>query len=313
MIGALEVGPLGRTGILTARLALGGGALGGHRWKVTPEQAVDTVVRAYELGVRHVDTSPFYGDSENRIGTALRGHEFPGLTISTKVGTHPDRQYSYTAEDLRWSLDNSLRLLGRESVDIVLIHDPPSTDPIFKAGDGFDAVDSFKREGKCRAVGLGVRDHAIHRAAIEAGRVDVILTWGEYHLAGRTAGPLITEAHEAGVAVVLGSPAMQGLLAIGDPVETLKLRDYTQMYSEAEIQRPSEWWDWSRERGVELRHLNMQFVLANPHVDMVLTGAKYASEIETNVPEALTPVPDEVWKEALELIAQQDEQGAAEA
>ena len=311
MIAPLDIGPLGPTGIETTRLGLGAGALGGHLWKVTPEQAVETVVRTYELGVRHADTSPLYGDSENRIGTALRGHEFPGLTISTKVGTHPDRAYSYTGEDLRWSLDNSLRLLGRESVDIVLIHDPPSADPLFKAGDGFDAVDRFKREGKCRAVGLGVRDHAIHRAAIEAGRVDVILTWGEYHLAGRTAGPLITEAHEAGVAVVLGSPAMQGLLAIGNPVETLELRDYTLMYPDAEIQRAIEWWGWCREREVGLRHLNMQFVLANPHVDMVLTGTKYASEIEANVPEALTPVPDDVWTEALELIARQDEQGAA--
>ena len=88
MIAPLDVGPLGPTGIETTRLGLGAGALGGHLWKVTPEQAVETVVRTYELGVRHADTSPLYGDSENRIGTALRGHEFPGLTISTKVGTH---------------------------------------------------------------------------------------------------------------------------------------------------------------------------------------------------------------------------------
>ena len=49
----------------------------------------------------------------------MQGMDLPELLISTKVGSHPSRQFSYTAEDLRWSLDDSSRLLGRERLDLV--------------------------------------------------------------------------------------------------------------------------------------------------------------------------------------------------
>ena len=68
---------------------------------------------------------------------ALAEVDAPGLTISTKVGTHAERRYSYTADDIRWSLEQSLELLGRDRVDVVLIHDPPTMEPVFAAGDGF--------------------------------------------------------------------------------------------------------------------------------------------------------------------------------
>ena len=50
--------------------------------------AVATVQRALELGITHIDTSPLYEPSERRIGMALAEVEAPGLTISTKVGSH---------------------------------------------------------------------------------------------------------------------------------------------------------------------------------------------------------------------------------
>ena len=48
----------------------------------------------------------------------MEGMDLPELLISTKVGSHPSRQFSYAAEDLRWSLDDSSRLLGRERLDL---------------------------------------------------------------------------------------------------------------------------------------------------------------------------------------------------
>ncbi len=298
---------LGRTDIESPVLGLGGAPLGGLQ-PVTSDEAVATVRRAYELGLRFIDTAPAYRDSETRIGRALSDRARPGLMISTKLEPHPSRPDSYASELVRQSVENSLRLLGRSSVEILLIHDPLDMDPVFRDGDGFDALDRIRDEGKCRYIGLGVRRHEFHRAAIEAGRVDVILPFGDYNLVRRTALPLIRQAHEAGVGVMLGSPQMGGVLARGDPAVTRKWRDFSRMCTDADFRLGHEWWEWCRERGVELRHLNMQFVLAHPQIDMVLTGAAAVSEIETNVHEALTPMPEDVWRDALLRVAELDAQ-----
>ena len=188
---------MGRSELELTELSLGAAFIGGREDPLLddPAQAtrrmdgvaVATVQRALELGITHIDTSPLYEPSERRIGMALAEVEAPGLTISTKVGSHRERRHSYTAADIRWSLEQSLKLLGRDRVDVVLIHDPPTMDPVFKSGDGFDALDKLRDEGLLDYVGLGARDIPYHRAAIEAGRVDVILTFADYNLVRRHA------------------------------------------------------------------------------------------------------------------------------
>jgi aryl-alcohol dehydrogenase-like predicted oxidoreductase len=314
---------LGRSGFAVTELGLGAAFIGGRDDPSLddPEMASDrfddlaitTVHRAIELGIRHVDTSPLYGPSERRIGMALETIDTTGLTISTKVGTHPDRPYSYTAGDLRWSLEKSFKLLGRDHVDIVLIHDPPSMDPVLRAGDGFDALETMRSEGMLDFIGLGVRDLDFHRMAIESERVDVILTYADYNVVRRHAASLITQAHSAGVGVLLGSPQMLGLLAKGDPRATAgrRPRDYAVQFSSADIEAAAEWSTWCRARGIDLRHLNMRFVLQNHQLSAVLTGAATPEEIEINIFEAYEKVPDDIWSEAMLRIAELDEQDAS--
>lgn len=319
---AISMRRLGRSGLKLTEISLGAAFIGGRTDPLMddPEAmtrrldgvAVAAVQRALELGISHIDTSPLYAPSERRIGVALAKVEAPELTISTKVGTHAERRYSYTADDIRWSLDESLKLLGRDRVDIVLIHDPPTMDPVFKAGDGFDALDRLRDEGLLDYVGLGARDIPFHEAAIEAGRVDVILTFADYNLVRRQASGLIDKAAAAGVGVLLGSPQMLGLLAKGDPRETARMRGYG-YFPEADVRGAAEWWDWCREREVEFRHLNMRYVLDRPGISAVLSGAATAEEIATNVREARTRIPDEIWDEALARVEELDAQGAGSA
>ena len=131
---------LGRSGLELTELSLGAAFIGGREDPLLDDPlqatrrmdgvAVATVQRALELGITHIDTSPLYEPSERRIGMALAEVDAPELTISTKVGTHAARRYSYAADDIRWSLEQSLKLLGRDRVDIVLIHDPPTMAPV---------------------------------------------------------------------------------------------------------------------------------------------------------------------------------------
>lgn len=305
---ALERRRLGRTNLRPTRLALGAAHMGGMVHAITVPEVRATLQRMYDLGVRCLDTSPLYGNSQENLGKAMKGMDLPELLISTKVGSHPSRQFSYAAKDLRWSLDDSSRLLGREKLDLVLIHDPPAMDPIFAAGDGFDTLDALRDEGRLEAVGLGVRDLDFHRQAIDQGRVDAILTYADYSLVRQTAAPLIRHAKANGVGVVLGSPQLQGLLAHGDPMIALKVRpNLTDLYPPEDIQAARDWYAWCRERQVDLRHLNMRFVLANDDIDVVLTGAASVYEMETNVREATSAIPADVWAEALERVAELEE------
>lgn len=267
-----------------------------------------TLENAYEAGLRHVDTSPAYGDSERRLGIALRRNEFPDLTISTKVGTHPARRGSYSRNDIRWSLSNSLNLLARTHVDIALIHDPPSMDPVLEHGAGFDALCELRDEGVCGNVGLGVRRHEFHYAAIGTGKVDVILTYADYNIIRRSALSLMKAAYEAGVGILLGSPHMGGFLA-GEKEPILEAEanpKLSKWYSPSDARAAQAWWEWCRERDVSMRHLNMRFVSECPYVSCILTGPANEAELNTNIREVSTPLPEDVWKEALLRIAELD-------
>ena len=214
---------LGRTGIEVTSLGVGGflGLLLDP--EATPAQCeeagVEAVRRAVELGVRYFDTSPAYGNglSEGHLGAGLAALDpqvRAGLTVSTKVGTHPERRYAYGADDVRWCFETSRERLG--AIDVVLVHDPAADehlDTILGPGGAFDALEELKAAGEIRAIGLGVRPHRFLRRAMESGRADVILPSYDYHLIRRSAAPLLAEAAAAGVGVINGSPYQSGLLA----------------------------------------------------------------------------------------------------
>ena len=109
---------LGRSGIETTALGVGG-HLGLLTDSNDPAQrraeAIRAVRRATELGVRYFDTSPMYGSGESELYlgaglAALDGEMRAQLTVSTKVGTHPDRPHAYGADDVRWCYENSRQI-----------------------------------------------------------------------------------------------------------------------------------------------------------------------------------------------------------
>jgi aryl-alcohol dehydrogenase-like predicted oxidoreductase len=265
---------------------------------VAEETAVATVRRALEVGINYIDTSPLYKDSERRFGLALRAlGGLPGGTcISTKTGTHPDRRGDYSAAATRWSVENSLRLLGLSSVDLVLVHDPPSMEPVLARGGAVDELEKMRAEGKLRAIGLGCRPHEHHRAAIGSGRFDAILTFADYNLVRQTAASLIDEAHAAGVGVIVAQAVLAGSLAGPDPLAN----PHTAHRPDAPAAHG--WWAWARERGVPIQALAIQWVLRNPKVGTILIGPKTPAEVEENVLMATMPLPEGIWAEADERI-----------
>jgi aryl-alcohol dehydrogenase-like predicted oxidoreductase len=291
----LERRRLGRTGMDVTVIGCGGVAIGSFHAdeSVAEDAAVATVRRAFEVGINYVDTSPLYSDSERRFGLALRalGGLPAGTCISTKTGTHPQRRGDYSAEATRWSVENSLRLLGLDSVDLVLVHDPASMEPVLAAGGAVEALEQLRAEGKLRAIGLGCRPHEHHRAAIRSGRFDAILTFADYNLVRQTASSLIDEAHAAGLGVIVAQAVLAGSLAGPDPLAN----PHTARRPDAPAAR--EWWLWARERAVSIQALAVQWVLRNPKVGTILIGPKTPAEVEENVRMATTPLPESIWAE----------------
>ena len=151
---------LGRTGLEVSALGMGGlfvSRVGGN----DREEARRAVQRAFELGINYVDTAPSYADSEEVLGYALAGTPRP-FYLSTKLGGRPQPFEPKDRAALRQSVDESLRLLGRDHIDILIVHEPDRpgqwdwwTDHDTYDGPVNEVLDELKAEGKIRFTGLG--------------------------------------------------------------------------------------------------------------------------------------------------------------
>jgi aryl-alcohol dehydrogenase-like predicted oxidoreductase len=291
---------LGRTGFHVSELTLGGAGLGGLYGPVAEDVGVATIVRAVELGITYIDSSPFYGESEARLGLALAalGERARHVRFSTKVGTHPARFGDYSAATARWSVENSLRQLGVDRVTLVQVHalDDIDMELVLRPGSALSELERMREEGIVGAIGLGVRGAAHHLRAVESGRFDVLLIHDDYSLIRRTDDVVIRSAARADVGVLLGRALMTGLLAGGDPAADPRLADHP------DARAARQWWLWARERDVPLRALAIQFALRNPDVASVVVGASSPREIEESVEAASRNIPIDVWTEVEERM-----------
>ncbi len=303
----LPVQSLGRSGIETTALGIGG-HLGLLNDSDDPakrrDEAIRAVRRAVDLGVRYFDTSPAYGacESEEHLGAglaALDPEARAGLTVSTKVGTHPQRRNHYLADDIRWCYDSSRQLLG--SIDIVFVHDPGSEadmETILGPGGALEVLEGLRQDGEIRAIGLGNRNHRWQRQVIDSGRADIILPSYDYHPIRQSMAPLLDHAAAAGVGVVNGSPYQGGLLA-GIDLEAYGDR----RWKEPDLKRARQIYAWCAERDIEVGALAVQFSMRDRRIGATLVGPRTAAELEENIRHATAPLPEGVWEDLESFLA----------
>jgi D-threo-aldose 1-dehydrogenase len=302
----LKLRKIGRTDMVVTRLSLGGVGVGGGRSVTDDATGADTLRHTWERGITYVDTSPLYWESEQRIGLSLRqmGGRPAGLYISTKVGAYRTRRGDFSAEATRATVENSLRVMGLDSVDMVLAHSPESMEAVMAPGAALDELERMRDEGKLRWIGVGVQGLRKLRVAIRSGRFDAFLHFADYNLLRQDAQSVIEEAAVANVGVILGHVYLAGLLAGQDPAERSGGRGVPPRF-EPDVPLARDWWLWARERGVSLRSVALQFVLRNPLVDVVLVGASTPEQVDGSLAAARDPIPDEIWAEVEERVAQQ--------
>jgi aryl-alcohol dehydrogenase-like predicted oxidoreductase len=302
-------------------LGLGGAYLGARR--VADSHVIDegvgiaTVLRALELGIRLIDTSAGYlggGQSERIIGQALghwtaNGGRREDLVISTKTGTRQRRERtaaSYSATATRQSVEESLRLLGTDYLDVVLVHDPVDLTPVLAPDGAWTALREMKEEGIIRAMGLGVRNHTYHQRLIATGWCDVSLTHCDYNLVRQEAVAGVLEPAAArGVGVLNGTSLFHGML-LGDrsPREVVAERGAHWERAVAHFpdwapapDRAQQLWERCQEWGISLLALNLQFIAREERIAATLMGAASPAQIESDVIALNEPIPEYIWRE----------------
>jgi aryl-alcohol dehydrogenase-like predicted oxidoreductase len=286
----------GKSYRFVSALGLGGAALNDcYGRSNSDEQAVATVRRALELGVDYFDTSAGYGQSEYRLGLALEGANRNALFLATKCGTGPQAR-GYTRDATLRSVEESLRLLRTGYIDLMQIHDPPDIGLPLARGAMLDTLAQLRLEGVIGAIGIGVRSHEFLLRAMQTGMVNSILTYMDFNLLRQTArDALFDQAADLGVAVIIGSPLMAGLLT-NEPVEEVASRlGLPPNTKEVETTRRLD--TWCRERGITRLELALQYILRDPRVTVVLTGMRTPQEAEENVAAVNCRLPSVIWQE----------------
>jgi aryl-alcohol dehydrogenase-like predicted oxidoreductase len=304
----MEYQTLGKTGINVSKLAMGGlfvSSIGGPY-----EQARAAIRRAIDLGVNYIDTAPGYLDSEEVLGKALDdlGLLDAPIVLSTKLGGRPQPFDAQDRDGLMRSVEESLRLLKRGSIDVLMIHEPDRPGqydwwPDWESFNGpvLELMQDLKRDGTVRALGLGGTTAYELAHIIRTGQFDVVLTAFNYSLLWREAEhEVLPAAKEMGMGIVIGSPLQQGALA--------------RRYDDA-VNNGARWLSSPRraqyralyafldELDVPLAELAIRFVISNPDITCTLMGARSAEEVEQNVAAVERgPLPGDVL-ERLDQIA----------
>ena len=153
---------LGRTGLVVSKN--GFGALPVQR--VTKEDAVHLLRRAYEGGINYFDTARVYSDSEEKLGLALSDVR-ENIVISTKTA-------STTAEGFWADLNESLRLLKTDYIDIYQFHNPAFCPRPGDASGLYDAALEAKAKGLIRHIGITNHRLAVAEEAVRSGLYETL-------------------------------------------------------------------------------------------------------------------------------------------
>lgn len=235
------------------------------------------------------------------MGIALRGVPRDRYYLSSKVGTHPSRPRDYSADAARWTVDNSLRVLGVEYLDLCHIHEPQpfELDRALAPSGALGALMDLRAQGVIRAIGIGVEDHELHRRLIETGEIDVSMLVNDFTLIRQHVQDVVDLARARGIGLVNGAPLAMGLLSGRDPY-TIGTPIWNPPV--AEVAAALKVYAWCAVQGISVLTLALQFSLRATPFDCTLIGASTAEEVSGCWDAASAEIPDSVWTDLPDLL-----------
>jgi D-threo-aldose 1-dehydrogenase len=280
------------------RLGLGCAPLA-HLYSHIPEQqAIDLIQFCMRNEAAFFDTAPLYGAgvSETRLGLALRGVPREQFTIATKVGrlvqSSGDMQFDWSRDGVRRCLDESLRRLQIDHVDILHIHDPDH-DVATAINETFPALADLRSQGVIDMIGCGVNTWQLAQTMVRNCDLDCVLLAGRYTLLEQQSLAFMDECAAKGVKVFAAGVYNTGILATG----AVAGAKYQYADAPADVMaRVTQIEAVCEAFGISLRAAALHFPLAHPAVAALVVGAQSASEFAQTLDAFNEDVPAAFWQ-----------------
>ena len=258
------------------------------------EQAVEVVRATFEAGINFIDTAPYYGEAERRLGIALKeiGDDVPDdLFINTKAGYRPD-PFDYSEGQTIACVEKSLELLGLDLLHAVHIHDVERSDIDTVMNGSLKALQKLQDQRLVGHIGVSGGPVELLTSYIETGEFESVITHNRFNLLDQQAGPLIDRANELGVAVINAAPFASGILARPANLDSPYVYHTAPPEVRERIKRIS---DVCREFGVEVPAAAVGFSVEKEKIAVTILGAATPAEIKAAAAAAETEFPPELW------------------
>jgi aryl-alcohol dehydrogenase-like predicted oxidoreductase len=256
---------------------------------VTEEQAKAILNAVLDAGINFIDTSNDYGRSEEFIGKYIskRRDEYYlatkcGCTVVRRDDATDDTPHVWTRENLFRGLEESLKRMKTEYVDIMQLHNPPVE--ATEAGDLVEALKEMRQQGKARFIGISTT----------LPHLPTYLSWGAfdtfqipYSALEREHEEWITQSRQSDIGTII-----RGGVARGEPGEGLGNADRWAKFEGAEL-------DELREPGESRSAFMLRFTLSHPFIDTIIAGTLQPEHLAENVAAVQRgPLSPEVYAQA---------------
>jgi aryl-alcohol dehydrogenase-like predicted oxidoreductase len=301
---------LGRTGLEVTKLGYGAmelrGAAGGRGRAVPTEQSLAVLNAVLDGGINFIDTSPDYGDSEELIGEAIadrRDEYFLASKCGCPVGqpaTERGRlpEHVFTPENIRAGVEQSLRRMRTDHLDLVQFHISPSRETLEQNG-AVEALAALRDEGKVRFLGMSgtlpnIVDH------IDMGVFDAFQI--PYSALEREHETVISDAAEAGSGTIIRGGVARGVPDKGIEDASRFPEPFRERMQQMMQQRQDRWESATLDDlldGTTRTEFMLRFTLSHPQMHTTIVGTANPEHLAANLRAAEKgPLPPDVYEEA---------------
>lgn len=283
---------LGKSDVEVFPIALGMNAVGGHNLypNLDEEQGKDVVRQAINHGINLLDTAYIYGPerSEELVGEVVKEYPREQIKIATK-GSHEfdenqEVHQNNQPEYLKQQVENSLKRLQTDYIDLYYIHFPDDNTPKDQA---VAALQELKEQGKIKAIGVSNFTLDQLKEANKDGYVDVVQL--EYNLLHRDNEAVLQYCVDHQITFIPYFPLASGILA-GKYNENTKFsdhratrRDFIPGVFEENVRRVKALEKIAAAHQTSIANIVLAFYLTRPAIDVIIPGAKRAEQVIENI------------------------------
>jgi len=309
---------LGRTGWQVSEVSFGAWAIGGAWGDVRDDESMDALHRALDCGVNFIDTADVYGDGRSeRLLARLKRERSEPIVIATKAGRRlsPHTADGYNARNLTGFVEDSLRNLATDCLDLVQLHCPPTD--VYYRPEVFGALDDLAAAGKIRYYGVSVERVEEALKAIEFPNVQTVqIIYNCFRQ--RPAELFFPEARRRGAGILARVPLASGMLTgkltrdskfAADDHRNFNLHgqafDVGETFSGVDYPVALEAVEEMRRllpAGVPMAALALRWILMEDAISCAIPGGKRPSQVAENCAAADLPPLDEKTMAAIRAI-----------